>query len=388
MLSIKIRPMKIAICGGGTGGHIFPALAVWQKIKELDPNAEVIWLGSNRLETTILPEYGIQPIDCGWYFQRWPSTPSGLWRTARALTQLFLLKTPQNTAGKHLDTFRPDFVICGGSYVCLPGTLAANDRNLPIYLIEPHPILGRANNWVLPHVKIVYTGFQHLADELQHKNVKALNFGMPMRCLPTDFSRERVLNHYKLNPRFKTILITGGSQGAKVINDFIFNWVENRIKTNQFNFKDTPIQIIHQVGSANIEFGREFAARVKTQSYLPIDFIPDMLQVAAASDVIVSRAGISTSGELSTLGIPVVYIPLPFSAEDHQRKIASAEVEKGRAVAIEQDSLNLDEFSQNIQILLDDDWQNRARINKNTSTNAALEIAKSMIDDHKSNSKE
>lgn len=379
--------MKIAICGGGTGGHIFPALAVWQQIKKIEPISKVIWLGSNRLETTILPNYNIQPIDCGWYFQRWPLNPKGIIRSLKALSELFIFRNPQKIAGKYLDEFQPDIVICGGSYVCLPGSLAANERKLPVYLIEPHPILGRANNWVLPHVKIVFTAFDHLAEELKQKGVKTINHGMPMRTIPDDFSRERLLSNYNLNPNLKTILVTGGSQGAKVINDFIFSWLEHCSSGSKMMINGEEVQIIHQLGSNNIEVGNVFADTHRNINYTPIDFIPDMLQVAASSDVVVSRAGISTSGELSTLGIPVLYIPLPHSAEDHQRKIAKSEVDNNRAMMIEQDDLEFSKFNDIFNELMSPEWQQKAVKNKKLSTNAAKNIAQSMIDDFKSSTK-
>ena len=318
---------KIILCGGGTGGHIFPMLAIAEEFKKLNKNNKVLFVGSSdRMEMDIIPKYNF-PIYGLWI--------SGVKRSSFILNIIFLglpfllknLSLPFKIFFSVIKsiyilfTFRPDFVVGFGGYSSGPFLLVSSFFNFKTAIQEQNSYPGLTNKILSKKVKYIFTAYDNIAKYFSHN--KVFNYGNPIRDLNID-SDQDPHKYFGLDKSKKTILILGGSLGAKSINEGILN--------NISLIKESSYQLIWQTGK--LYYDEIKLKKFDNEKLIIKDFIDRMDLAYGASDIIISRAGAIAISELCVVSKPLILIPSPNVVDDHQSKNANAILEKGGCILI------------------------------------------------------
>ena len=297
---------SFVLTGGGTGGHIFPALAVARVLKQSGHN--VLFVGtSDGMESRIVPENGfeIEFIHSG-----------GFNRVGLRVQLQTAIQLPLGLLGgiQLLRRFRPAAVFSMGGYVAGPVMIAALLCRIPLVVMEPNAIPGIANRKIAGRVYRALLGFESARKWFPHGKTEVT--GLPVR--PEFFQIEAPQNYVF------TLLITGGSRGARTLNR------ASRESWSLFRKSGVPVRIIHQCGPAeHAELSREFAdAGIEGEI---VSFIRDMAAAYARADLILARAGAGAVNEIAAGGMPSVLVPFPFAADDHQKRNAEELVKAGAA---------------------------------------------------------
>jgi UDP-N-acetylglucosamine--N-acetylmuramyl-(pentapeptide) pyrophosphoryl-undecaprenol N-acetylglucosamine transferase len=320
----------IFIAGGGTGGHIYPGIAIARAILAQKSDMDVRFVGTaDGLETKILPREGfcLHVISGG-----------KLNFTGGFLTKIkTLLKLPIGflQALYLVIKMRPAFVLGVGGYASGPFVLAASFLNVPTAIWEPNAHPGMANRWLSRFVDRCYIVFQEAGASLKNKNI--LQFGMPVRS-----EIETPKHQAKSDEKFR-LLSFGGSQGSRAISAVLSDAILRRGPWTE------KLAVVHQIGATDFE-----KMKSKYQGYedvvTPFEFIYDMPKYYSWADLVVARGGASTISELAAFGIPSIIIPLP-AADDHQKKNAESLVRLNAGKMILQSELSVDRLIQEIQHL-------------------------------------
>ncbi|CAN5406676.1 undecaprenyldiphospho-muramoylpentapeptide beta-N-acetylglucosaminyltransferase [soil metagenome] len=312
---------RIVLAGGGTGGHIEPMLAVADALRALDPDARLICLGTTRgMEVDLVPRRGyelllIPPVP----LPRKPTpdlflVPGRLWKSVQA-------------ADRILRRTRADVLVGFGGYVALPAYLAARRARIPVVVHEQNAVPGLANRVAACFADVVAVTLP--GTPLRRAEV----VGMPLRpeiaYLDRVVLRERARAHFGLDQERPTLLVFGGSQGARSLNTAVIGAADTLQAKN--------IQILHAVGPKNVP---NFASRSSTQAapYIVLPYIDRMDLAYAAADLALCRAGAVTCAELSAVGLPAVFVPLPIG-NGEQRRNAEPVVAAGGGVLVEDSAL-------------------------------------------------
>lgn len=323
---------RIIISGGGTGGHIFPAVSIANAIKELCPNAEILFVGAEgRMEMQRVPDAGYRIIGlpiAG--FDR-----KHLWKNVAVLVKL---ARSQWKARSIIKEFRPQVAVGVGGYASGPTLKTAGMMGIPTLIQEQNSYAGVTNKLLAQKASKICVAYEGM--EKFFPAEKIIMIGNPVRqnLLAHSTPHEEAVKFFGLNPEKKTILILGGSLGARTINQTLTEGLET-IRTNP------NIQFIWQTGKIYIEQIREAitaatgeAVRHPHINAIPnlyvTDFIKDMASAYAAADLVISRAGAGSISEFCLLHKPVILVPSPNVAEDHQTKNALALVNKDAAIYV------------------------------------------------------
>jgi len=309
---------KIIISGGGTGGHIYPAIAIANAQKELLPGCEILFVGAQgRMEMEKVPAAGYK-IEGLWI--------SGIQRKLSLDNLMFPVKvlSSLSKAKKILKEFKPDIAIGVGGYASFPLLYMAGKLNIPTLIQEQNGYAGIANKFLAGNAQKICVAYEGM-NKFFPQN-KLIMTGNPVRkdIQNAHTKREEGLRHFNLDPTRKTVLVIGGSLGARTINESIDKDLEV--------FKSENVQVLWQTGKLYID-----KARQKEKQYSNIrvfDFIYQMDMAYAVADIVISRAGALSISELSIVGKPVVLVPSPNVAEDHQTKNAMALVNAEAALLI------------------------------------------------------
>ncbi len=326
------RAPRVLMSGGGTGGHIFPAVAIAQEIQKRFPEAEFLFIGANgKMEMEKVPQAGFKIVGLN---------IAGFDRgnLLKNIGLPFKLISSLLKAKKTIKDFKPDFAVGTGGFASGPALFSASRLGVPIFVQEQNSFPGKTNIFLSKKAKAVFTAYPNM-DQFFH-GTKTFFLGNPIRQnIITDLIDSKLAKEkLGLDPNKLTILSVGGSLGSRTLNN---GWKENLEK-----LKEKGYQLIWQtgktdysdiVGSQKMEDGRNNAALKETSnSQLPTsiqirEFISDMATAYSAADVIVSRAGAIAISELAVAKKPVLLVPFPFAAEDHQTKNAQTLVEKNAA---------------------------------------------------------
>lgn len=324
--------MKIFIAGGGSGGHIYPALSIAKAIKELNPNCQIEFVGTDKgLETKIIPREG----------QTLHLIQSGKLNFKGQLSEKIksLIKIPIGIFQSFslILKYKPDFVLGVGGYASAPMTLAASLLRIKTAIWEPNAHPGLANRILSRFVKKSYLVFEDAKAYLKTK--QNLNFGMPLRYKPAS-----IIHRVQTNHPF-TILCFGGSQGSMFLNDKISDLIlQNPELENQ-------IFVIHQTGPKDFLRMKE---KYKNVSNVEVhDYIFDMPKYYVQSNLLFCRGGASTLAEAALFGVVPVVVPLP-AADNHQQRNAESLVSRQAGLMFLQDQFKADEFSTLIRNLIND----------------------------------
>ncbi len=309
------------IAGGGTGGHIYPGLALADALKKFEPDAEVHFVGAEGgLEESIIPQYGypIHLLKVG----RLHSSV-GLWRRIKAS---FLLPYSLIQALVLYLKLRPRWVLGIGGFASGPFVLVASLLGGNTALLEPNAYPGLANRWLSKFVKHCFVVFDKTKEYFP--NNKVVTVGLPVRMT----KKPARLNFDGHRP-FR-VLVFGGSQGARAVNQVVGDWVEG------LGAESKDYQVLHQIGARDFATWKERYGN-RHQSFLTyVEYINDMPQKLEWADVVICRAGIGSVVEVAMSSRPAIFIPLPTAADNHQVKNAEVLVEKNAAKMIEEKNLN------------------------------------------------
>ena len=315
--------LKFILSGGGTGGHIYPAIAIANELKLRFPDAEFLFVGAkDKMEMQKVPQSGYK-IEGLWI--------AGLQRRLTIQNMMFPFKV-MNSLWKSrqiLREFKPDVVIGTGGFASGPLLQAANSLNIPTVIQEQNSYPGITNKLLSKKANAICVAYENL--ERFFPKEKIVLTGNPVRqdLLEVDSKRKEALKHFNLNPYKKTLLVLGGSLGARRINQLI----EKEI----YNIVSKDLQIIWQCGKL---YYHDYNHFTDGQVVQVVSFIDRMDLVYAAADFVISRAGASSVSELCLVGKPVIFIPSPNVSEDHQTKNAKAIVDKKGAILVKENELD------------------------------------------------
>ncbi len=310
---------RIIIAGGGTGGHIFPAIAIANAIKALAPESKFLFIGAKgKMEMEKVPQagYEIKGIDISGFNRS--SLIKNLGLPFKLLKSFFQVR-------RIFSSFQPDAVIGVGGYSSFPVLRFAQSRGIKTFLHESNSFAGKANILLGKRASLVFVASEGM--EKFFPADKLVLSGNPVRqqIKNHQISRDAAISEYGLDAAKTTILSIGGSLGAKNINEALSEGLEQ--------FPQNGIQLIWQTGKPFLEKAREAAAGLK--EVFVSDFISQMECAYAAADVVISRSGAMATAELCLVKKPVVFVPYPFAAEDHQTANAMRLVNKDAALIIE-----------------------------------------------------
>lgn len=368
---------RIIISGGGTGGHIFPAIAIARALQAIDANIEILFVGAEgRMEMQKVPEAGYQIIGL---------PIRGLQRrlTIENLTFPVKLMSSIVKSFRILSDFKPDAVVGVGGYASGPLLYAASVRKIPALLQEQNSYAGLTNKWLATNVQKICVAQEGM--EKFFPKEKLVVTGNPVRkeivAAAQAYSAEKrleALKFFGLSPEKKTLLAVGGSLGARTINLAMLEGIPELIEAG--------IQVIWQCGKF---YHEEMKARLEARlealpdkdGILLFEFLQQMDLAYAASDVVVSRAGALAISELCLVKKPVIFVPSPNVAEDHQRKNAEALVARDAAVMVLDKEASEKMVKMTIALLEDEEKQKdlQANIGQLAKPNATETIANEVI---------
>lgn len=316
---------KILLTGGGTGGHIYPALAIADELKRRCPGSEVCFAGTREgLESRIVPEAGY-PIE---YIRA-----AGIERkiTLRNLQSLGSNLGGMLDARALLGRFTPDVIIATGGYVCVPVLLMGALKNIPILIQEQNAVLGITNRLGQKFAQGIALGVSEAVGQISGDAKRIKITGNPVRPEFFEVSREEARKNLGLSDNERLILITGGSRGARTLN-------LKSLKLHQWVEEQEDIRLIHGTGQDQwAEISCFFSAQglsLETAKRTMVPYLKNMAQLLRAADFIVSRAGALALAEIGVCGVPSLLIPYPYATENHQRENAKAYTQAGAAKMI------------------------------------------------------
>jgi UDP-N-acetylglucosamine--N-acetylmuramyl-(pentapeptide) pyrophosphoryl-undecaprenol N-acetylglucosamine transferase len=332
---------RVIISGGGTGGHIFPAIAIADEIKKRNPKAEILFIGAQgKMEMEKVPAAGYRIEGLAIVgFQR-KLTFSNFLLPFKIVKSLL-------KARSILKEFKPQAVVGVGGYASGPTLQAATMLKLPTLVQEQNSFPGKTNKLLASKVNVLCTAYDGLDKFFPKEKIRLT--GNPVRhdMVSIDGKREEAMNYYGFDSSKKTILIIGGSLGARTLNNAL---VENIAEIARHD----EIQILWQSGKLYYEQMLEIMNKEKVDSIKLVQFIDRMDLAYAAADVIISRAGAISVSELCLIGKPVVLVPSPNVAEDHQTKNAMALVNKNAAILVKDTEATQHLFSVVFQLMTDE----------------------------------
>lgn len=362
----RMEQMKVVISGGGTGGHIFPAISIANAIKQRYPEADVLFVGAeNRMEMKRVPDAGYKIIGlevAGFNRKNLLKNFSVLWKLQKSLRR----------AKRILKEFSPKIAIGVGGYASGPTLKMANSLNIPTLIQEQNSYAGVTNKLLAKQATTICVAYEGM-DRFFPKE-KIVMTGNPCRqeLLSPDTTRDEAFRFFDLDPNKKTILIIGGSLGSRTINKSIIQEIDT--------IKENDIQVIWQCGELYLfDLKVELSHKLDTSDIHLFDFIQRMDLAYKAADLVVSRAGASSISELSILSKPSILVPSPNVAEDHQTQNALALVKKDAAIMI----ADIDAEKELIKTAIDTikDQEKLDSLSENISKLAQLNSADRIVDE-------
>lgn len=314
------RKLKVIISGGGTGGHIFPAVAIANRLKQMNPETEILFVGANgRMEMEKVPAAGYQIEGLN---------IAGIQRKLTLQNFLLPFKILQSVmkARQIIRRFHPDVAVGVGGYASGPLLFAAGGMGVPTLIQEQNSFAGVTNKLLAKRARKICVAYDGM--EKYFPKEKIILTGNPVRDQMVNITgkREEALKFFGLTTTKKTVLVIGGSLGAGTINRSIEGALDR--------FRDNNIQLIWQTGKNHFAKAEKAASPYGAYGIKALDFIQRMDYAFAAADVIISRAGASSVSELAIVGKPAILVPSPNVAEDHQTKNALSLVNKKAAILV------------------------------------------------------
>ena len=337
--------MRVIVAAAGTAGHINPGLAIANKIKEEEPDSEIIFIGTKRgLENDLVPRAGYELKTIEAY---------GLSKkiSIENFKKMYATLMATGKARKIIKEFKPDIIVGAGGYICGPVVWAANKEKIPVVLHESNVFPGKAVKMLAPKVNTVLISFE----EARSRIPKARNIvctGTPVKISKKEYTvdeKNKILNSLKIKEDLPIVLIFGGSQGAQKINEAVIGILENQMNKDY--------QIIWATGPKQFEIIKKELSdkkidieNVKKAKIWP--YIYNMEEIMNISNIIVARSGAMTITEISNLGKPSILIPLPNVSQDHQLYNAKVLENVGAAKIILNNELKKENLEEEIEKII------------------------------------
>ena len=315
---------RFIISGGGTGGHIFPAIAIANRIKKVVPDAEILFIGaSDKMEMRRVPDAGYKIEGLHIYGISRDLSPRGIWKNIKLP---FVLMKANRRSKEIIRNFNPDVAIGVGGFASYAALNAANQLGIPTLIQEQNSYPGVTNKRLAPKVKKICVAYDGLDRFFPAE--KIVKTGNPVRdeILHIEKKKPEAYQFFGLTPGKKTLLVVGGSLGAKTIN--------RTMAENANKLKNMGIQVLWQTGETYYKQNQMELSMLQNDQLRIVPFIKNMNDAYGIADFIISRAGALAIAELSILGTPTILVPFPYAAEDHQTKNAMALVDKGAALMV------------------------------------------------------
>ena len=343
--------MRVIMTGGGTGGHVNPALAIANTIKQNDPTAEILYVGTRHgIESKLVPKagYDIEYIDVKGLSRKNPA----------ANVKAVWLAVKSSVRSKHIiEKFKPDIVIGTGGYVCWPVVKAAADMKIPTALHESNAIAGVAVKLLQNKVDRIYLNFEKTGDTLKCPREKLMRVGNPVMNGFSSLSRDEARTKLGIDDKYRYVLLSyAGSMGAEKVNDAVLCLMRDFVATHP------EVYHIHATGAIEHELCTSQFKKMGLDKYDNIElceYIYDMPIKMAAADLTINRAGAMTISELAITGKPSVFIPSPNVAENHQYKNAKVLADAHAAGLFEEKELadNAKPLTECVKTLLSDEGE-------------------------------
>ena len=356
---------RIMVAGGGTGGHLFPGLAVVEELRRRVPDLEVRFVGTARgIEARILPERG-ETLDL---LQVTPLKGQGVGARFKSFARI---PTAMKEASALMRDFDPDLVLGVGGYASGPVLLAAALSGRPTAILEQNARVGMTNKILARFVDRAYISFAQT--EAVFGKAKSRLTGNPVRHDFVEHARLALADPEGFESRARNILVLGGSQGARKLNEDVPRALAKA------GLGSRGLQVVHQTGESmrdEVEATyRELGIAAKV-----VTFIDDMARAYSNAALVVARAGATTLAELCAIGRPSILVPFPFAADDHQTKNARALEEQGASICIRESDLDADELGDTVKALLDDAGRRR-QMAESAREHGRPDAAAAIVDD-------
>jgi UDP-N-acetylglucosamine--N-acetylmuramyl-(pentapeptide) pyrophosphoryl-undecaprenol N-acetylglucosamine transferase len=334
------KTLNIIISGGGTGGHVFPALAIADALKQMDSHVNILFVGARgRLEMQKVPE-------AGYHIEGLPVAGIQRRLTWKNLLVPFKLARSLNRSRKIIKKFKPNVVVGVGGYASGPVLRIAGKKGIPVIIQEQNSYAGITNRLLANKAQKICVAYEGMERYFPSEKIEITGNPVRNNLLAVADKKAEALKHFELSMEMKTILVLGGSQGARSINESIIRHLGE--------FEKKRVQLIWQCGRNYHSRAIEEAKHFSLPHVRIVDFINRMDLAYAAADLIVSRAGAGTISELALIKKPVILVPSPNVAEDHQTRNARSLVDKNAAVLVKDDEANDLLVNKALTILEDD----------------------------------
>ncbi len=359
------RGKHIVIAGGGTGGHIFPAIAIANALKKMDPAIEILFVGAKgKMEMEKVPQagYAIEGLDIAGFNRSSLIKNIGL---PVKLVKSFL------QVRRIFKKFKPDAAVGVGGYSSFPVLRMAQAKGIKTFIHESNSFAGKSNILLGKKAVLIFTGTDGMEKFFPADKIRVT--GNPVRASITGavISREEGLKHFSLDPEKKTVFVVGGSLGARSVNEAIDKGLDELLQAG--------LQLIWQTGKPYAVIAKERA--LGKPSVWVNEFITQMEYAYAAADIVVARAGAMTVAELCVAKKPVLFVPYPFAAEDHQTVNARQLVNKNAALMVKNSDVMQELVKRTLALAADEKKQEELK--KNIAvlavTNADEVIAAAML---------
>ena len=357
--------MRVVVTAGGTGGHIYPALAIINKIKEEEPNSEFIYIGThNRMEKDLIPSLGIryEAIEVTGFIRKLTlenfKTLSRFFKARKKCLQI-------------IRDFHPDVVIGAGGYVTAPVIWAAHKLGCKTFIHEQNSVVGLSNKYLTKYVDKIGVSFESTLNEFPSDKVSLTGNPCSEKAILTPKAKK---SEFGLAEDKKLVLIVMGSLGSKTINEKMVEYV--------YGFRSKNYEVLFVTGN---DYYEKLNTRRFPDNVHVVPFVENLPRVMKCADLMVSRAGASTMSEIMALGIPTIFIPSPYVTNNHQYKNAMDLVSLNAALIIEEKDLEKTSFIHMIDDILEDqDKYNEIKKNVSAlgikdSSSRIYDILKEMI---------
>lgn len=359
------KPYRLIISGGGTGGHIFPALAIANEFRERYPDAKILFVGAiGRMEMTRIPDAGYEIIGL-WI--------SGIQRTFTFSNLLFPVKLLVSyfRASRIVKQFKPHAAVGTGGYASGPIMMAATRLKIPSVIQEQNSYAGLANKQISKRVDKVCVAYSGM--ERYFPSSKIVVTGNPVRkdILNIEDKKSKAISHFGFDTSSKTLLIIGGSLGARTINESLLSGIEKLI--------DAKVQVIWQTGKGYYASYKPKLKDFDLRKVRVYDFLKEMDLAYAAADVVISRAGAIAVSELCVTGKASILVPSPNVSEDHQTKNAKALADQDAAVLIPDHEAVSSLVDESLKLLFDE--QRAERLSTNIKKMGKPDATRSIVNE-------
>ena len=335
---MQYKPIRAIISGGGTGGHIFPAVSIANKLKELNPDTEILFVGAEgKMEMEKVPAEGYKIVGLPMVGMQRQLSMKNLMNN---LTVPFRVLDSVRRAKAIVKEFKPDVVVGVGGFASAPLLWAATGMHIPAVIQEQNGFAGLTNKLLGGRVQSICVAYEGM--EKFFPKEKLVMSGNPIRAAvsqpATPAMKEEALAYYHLDPSKQHLFVVGGSLGSGTLNRSMRHWIQDGCPGGE------NVEVIWQCGKYYKKDTDAFmAAQSNVKGITPYDFIARMDLAYAAADVVISRSGASTVSELCAMGKATIFVPSPNVAEDHQTHNAMALVRKDAALLVK-DSDAVDEL--------------------------------------------